>query len=332
LINLSDQGSFIEGKEYILNNNYYVYIDSILRQRDLYSVEQEQTKETFGFKWSKRDTYESDRVVLAAKEWLMQKYFDNSEENVKKTIKRGITLLDAGCGSAFSSLSLFGSFINDINYVGIDISNAVDVAKSRFIEKGLRGTFIQANLLELPFETGTFDVIFSEGVLHHTDSTSESIKYLSRFLKEGGYFLFYVYKKKAPIREFSDDYIRNELRGLTQKEAWKALYPLTKFGKVLGDSGLVVEVEEEIPILQIPKGKISVQRLFYYYFFKCYYRENWSIDEMNHVNFDWYMPSNCHRHTPEEIKEFCNRSGLRIQRLFVDDSGISVIAKKTPVD
>ena len=46
------------------------------------------------------------------------------------------------------------------------------------------------------------DLIFSEGVLHHTDSTERSIHYLAAKLKTGGRFLFYVYARKAVIRRW----------------------------------------------------------------------------------------------------------------------------------
>jgi hypothetical protein len=49
---------------------------------------------------------------------------------------------------------------------------------------------------------------------------------------------------------------------------------------------------------------------------------------MNHINFDWFRPFNCYRHTPEEIKLFCEHAGLKIQRLNIEDSGITVIATK----
>ena len=59
------------------------------------------------------------------------------------------------------------------NYLGIDISGAVDVAKVRFEEKNINAEFIQADIGNLPFSKPEFDLIFSEGVLHHTDSTEK---------------------------------------------------------------------------------------------------------------------------------------------------------------
>ena len=45
----------------------------------------------------------------------------------------------------------------------------------------------------------------------------------------------YVYKKKSPIREFSDDFIREKIQNSSFQEAWDQLLPLTKLGKSLGE-------------------------------------------------------------------------------------------------
>ena len=309
------------------NNPNYVFESGIFRQKSVYSEMQEQTGKCFGFKWGKRNTYESNEVESASKKWLFERY-SLSDMSLDNLIK-GKTILDAGCGSGYSASFLFGELLNSCDYLGVDISNAVDVAKERFTERGLRGNFLQANILDLPEEIGNFDIIFSEGVLHHTDSTERAIKYLSTRLAAGGYFMFYVYNKKAPIREFSDDYVREKITSLTDEEAWKALEPLTKLGMLLGDLNIELDIKDPIDILEIPAGKINLQRLFYWYIFKAYYRPEFSIDEMNHINFDWYRPLNCHRQTPQQVKDWVESCGLDILNMNIQEAGITVIARRT---
>ena len=55
-----------------------------------------------------------------------------------------------------------------------------------------------------------------------------------------------------------------------------------------------------------------------------FYREDLSFDEMNHINFDWYMPSNASRHTFEEIKNWCEQAHLIIEKTVVEDAGITI--------
>ena len=178
----------------------------------------------------------------------------------------------------------------------------------------------------MPVADESFDIIFSEGVLHHTDNTEDAIKKLSRKLKKGGRFLFYVYKKKGPVREFSDDYIRNAIKDLSNEEAWHALMPLTKLGIELGKLNTDINVREDIPFLGIKKGRDNLQRFFYYNFLKTFYKDDLPLEEMNHINFDWFRPLNCHRHDPEEIQKWCLEAALKVERLYVDESGITVVA------
>ena len=295
------------------------------------SSTQQQTENTFEFKWKKRETYESQTVQAEWQRWLLEKYFDEDKQNLEALLGSGAqkkSILDAGCGSGVSGLLLFGEYLDKHDYLGVDVSDAVSVGKQRFKELGIPGKFIKSDLNTIPTEYGPFDIIFSEGVLHHTDSVERAIKELSKRLKSDGIFLFYVYVKKAPIREYTDDLIREYLRPLSNEDAWEALESLTKFGKILGDLNIEIEVEEDIPFLGINKGTHNLQRLFYYKICKAFYRPDYSVDEMNHINFDWFRPLNCHRHTPEEIQTFCRKADLSIERMHVEDSGITVIARK----
>ncbi len=311
-----------------LMSSEYVLKNRILRQKEVYSKQQNQTRDTFSFKWKKRDTYESNNVHNHSRNWLKERYLGSEKNTVllKKWLPDGTKFLDVGCGSGFSALLLFEKYINQIHYLGVDISSAVDVADKRFKERNTRGEFLQADILKLPFSGPTFDVIFSEGVLHHTDSTEKALKYLATLLIPGGRLMFYVYRKKGPVREFSDDFIRNHLSVMDDKHAWDALFPLTKLGKILGDLNMKVNIPEEIPFLGIPAGPIDLQRLFYWYILKAYYRPEWALEEMNHVNYDWYRPLNCHRHTPDEIKKWCGEAKLKIEHMDIQDSGITVVA------
>ncbi len=171
-------------------------------------------------------------------------------------------------------------------------------------------------------------MIFSEGVLHHTDSTEASLKKLASLLVPGGRFLFYVYRRKGPIREFTDDYVRARLQELEPEAAWEALMPLTKLGKALGDLRVEVDVPQDVDLLAIPSGRIDVQRLFYWHVLKAHYHPEYSLDELNHITYDWYAPRNAHRHSVEEVRVWCGEADLTIHRECVQEAGITIVARK----
>ena len=290
---------------------------------------QEQTQSTFGFKWSdKENTYESEAVRKKVYDWLVKRYFGSETIMTTKVSDfYGKSILDAGCGNGHSMSVLFNKYFDKIDYLGIDIApDAIEIAKKRFKKQNLKGEFIVDNIQTFSLEK-QFDFIFSEGVIHHTSNPRETFKNMVNHLKPGGEIMFYVYKKKAPIREFTDDYIRDQISGLSNEEAWDKIKPLSNLGKILGDLDIEIEVPEEIQLLGVPKGKHNLQRFFYWFFMKAYYDPSYSIDEMNHINFDWYRPLNCFRFEPDEIKEWLSENNLKELRFIVEDAGITVIAR-----
>jgi len=288
------------------------------------SSQQSQTAESFGYQWSRRDLFDQSNAQSQVRAWLIERF------GVPDLyLKENALLLDAGCGAGQSILAYFSEMIRNINYIGCDVSSAVDTAKERFEEKGLKNAvFIQSDLNKIPLLKESVDLIFSEGVLHHTDNARKSFEYLSTLLKKGGLFIFYIYKKKAPIREFTDDFIRDALKTMGPEEKFSKLLPLTKLGKALGELNVKVNIIDSVEILGIPAGEIDLQRLFFYYIFKCFYKKDWSIEQMNLTNFDWYSPQNCSRHTVEEVRSWAQDGLFDIEREYVDDSGLSYVMRK----
>ena len=292
------------------------------------SANQKQTESTFGFKWKKETTFDSPASLDRMRGWLVERY--GPFEEVLSLLPPMPVILDAGCGAAMSALEYFNPF-SKIRYIGCDVSEAVWVAAKRIYER-TRDTantvFFRDDITQLPFAPHSMDCIFSEGVLHHTDSTKGALASLAPLLKPGGLFLFYIYRKKGPVREFTDDYMRDKLQTMPPEKAWEALKPLTDIGIQLGASDLEIDLPDGFPLLEIPAGKISLQRFFYWHVAKAFYRPELSFEEMHHINFDWYAPKNAHRQTPEEVAAWCSELGLEIRHMRPEDAGITVVARK----
>lgn len=319
-----------EGESITLPTGNLTVTNGIPRLQKDGSAAQDQTAGTFGYKWHRVDSYDSPSFTNLSQNWLRERYGAVEDMDWLGPVDGAPRiLLDAGCGSGWSSINLFRSRLANIRYLGVDISGAVDLARYRFAEQGFDAAFLQADLCNLPLPEGSVDVVFSEGVLHHTDNTEHAFHALARLVRPGGRFLFYVYRRKGPIREFSDDYIRARLQDMDPETAWRALMPLTRLGEALGRLGCTVEVPEPIDLLGIPAGPIDVQRLFYWHVFKAFYRPDLTLEEMNHINFDWYAPRNAHRHTVEEVRGWCADAGFTIERECVQEAGITMIARAT---
>jgi SAM-dependent methyltransferase len=292
------------------------------------SEAQDQTGQAFGYKWSRRDTFESKEFLEAQREFLLRRYGDVANAPWWSGYDRP-RILDVGCGAGMTAGLLFGERLKTSDYLGVDISTAYEVARTRFAELGLPGRFEQGDMCKLPYPPESFDVILAEGVLHHTDDTEHAFRQVARHLKRGGRFLGYVYRRKGPIREFTDDYVRQQIAGMAPEQAWEALKPLTRLGKTLAELDVEIDIPEPIDILGVPAGKINLQRFFYWHVLKAYHRPEWSDDENHHVNFDWFAPKNAHRHTQEEIERWCADCGLVIERLDTGElAGYAFIARR----
>jgi SAM-dependent methyltransferase len=316
-----------EGERFHVGEATFVMQNGIPRAEGLLTDSQLQTRDAFSFIWSGTDRFRQNSFKLLA-DWFKAHYGDVADAAWWRDYGPRPLLLDAGCGIGHSAFGLFEGRLRQVRYLGVDVSTAVEAARERFAQEGVDAAFLQASLMDLPIPDASVDVVYAQGVLHHTDSTEAALHALARKLKPGGRILFYVYRRKGPIREFTDDCVRGKLQGMSPEQAWAAMLPLTKLGKLLGDMKIEIKVPEPIALLEIPAGKMDLQRFFYWHVLKAFHHPDLSLDELNHINLDWHAPANAHRQTPEQVRAWCQAAGLTIEREHLQESGITVIACK----
>jgi SAM-dependent methyltransferase len=74
---------------------------------------------------------------------------------------------------------------------GVDLSRAVDAA-ARNLGHRTNVSLYQADIMNLPFAEGTFDYVYSIGVLHHTPDTRKAFESLVPLVKPGGEIAIWV--------------------------------------------------------------------------------------------------------------------------------------------
>ena len=142
------------------------------------------------------------------------------------------------CGSGTSQLSNF------LSVAGRDVF-ATDLCLNslrlghRFARKhGLeRVRFVNINLFRPPFQPGTFDLVISNGVLHHTSDPFLAFQSISRLARPGGYVLVGLYHRYGRLItdtrrvlfrlsgdrfRWLDPNLRNVERSDAKKRAWFA--------------------------------------------------------------------------------------------------------------
>lgn len=107
----------------------------------------------------------------------------------------GKTVLEIGTGMG---ADLVRWACSGAHVIGVDLTaRAVALSRSRLSSAGLSGTVMQADAENLPFSAGSFDVVWSWGVLHHTPDANRSLVEAARVLKSGGRYAVMVYHRRS---------------------------------------------------------------------------------------------------------------------------------------
>jgi len=109
----------------------------------------------------------------------------------------GRGFLDVGCGSGLSSLAALGMGAAPVRAVDIDPESVQTT--SRLLERFAPDGEWQADVASAfdldPVSTGTYDVVYSWGVLHHTGAMEEAVRRTARMVAPDGVFVLALYRK-----------------------------------------------------------------------------------------------------------------------------------------
>ena len=113
-------------------------------------------------------------------------------------IPMGSNILEAGCGTGQMSIIL-SRYARQI--YGIDLSKGSLIEAKQFINSNdIKSVHLfRMNIFKLFFEENTFDVIISNGVLHHTYNPKLAFSKLIRVLKPGGIIVIGLYHRYGRI-------------------------------------------------------------------------------------------------------------------------------------
>jgi ubiquinone/menaquinone biosynthesis C-methylase UbiE len=108
----------------------------------------------------------------------------------------GARFLDVGCGTGNRTMKLAKHF-GVAEYVGVDQSSAsLAIARRVAAEEEFdRFVGVEADVFQLPFPDASFDVVLSQGVLHHTSDPLRGYKELVRVCRPGGLISIFLYNK-----------------------------------------------------------------------------------------------------------------------------------------
>jgi ubiquinone/menaquinone biosynthesis C-methylase UbiE len=142
----------------------------------------------------------------------------------EKTRGRRALEIGCGCGSEAERFARAGA-----HYTVLDLTNAaVSITQERFRLSNLKGCFVQGDAENLPFRDGSFDFVYSHGVLHHTPDTPRTIREVYRVLSPGGRAVVMLYYRNSfnyqvnlrPVRRLRAHLLKAELGIKLARKIW----------------------------------------------------------------------------------------------------------------
>ena len=282
-----------------------------------------QTRRSFSDKWSKNPVLAFAQTLDRSspfQSWILERNGYRDFEDATGQLARYERILDAGCGNGRAT-ALLASLAPMAAIVGVDIVNLAPARRNTRDYPNI--SFRNADLRKPLSKLGKFDFIYCQEVLHHTGNAKAAFRNLCAILSPGGTIAIYVYRKKAPAREYMDDYVRSRIKSLPYKKAMAVCRQITELGRRLSEIATEISTDD-IPLLGIAKGSYTPQRLLYNFFLKCYWNPSLSFEENAVINYDWYHPQYCSRHTMKEVLSWYAARKLKVVWQHEDLYGITV--------
>lgn len=118
----------------------------------------------------------------------MPKVMEFDKHAGKKVVEIG-----GGMGTDLAQFARHGAVVTDF-----DLSAGhLEHARRNFRLRGLTGEFVHGDGENIPFPDNTFDVVYSNGVIHHTPDTAGVVRHMFRILKPGGKAIIMVYAEES---------------------------------------------------------------------------------------------------------------------------------------
>ena len=108
---------------------------------------------------------------------------------------RGRDVLDVGCGQGIDLIRFAQA---DAKVTGLDITpRHAELARAHLEALGLDGAVVEGDAEALPFPDRCFNIVTSNGVLHHTPNIVQALAEIRRVLRPGGEARIILYNRRS---------------------------------------------------------------------------------------------------------------------------------------
>ena len=138
---------------------------------------------------------------------LTREWFERIEENryrqepfihavAQFTRHHGKKMLEVGVGAGTDHLQWARA---GCDCHGVDLTDAaIETTRARLALYGFSSRLQRLDAERLPFPDASFDLVYSWGVIHHSENPAQIIEEIRRVLRPGGEFIGMVYGRRSP--------------------------------------------------------------------------------------------------------------------------------------
>ena len=150
-------------------------------------VSSRETADRFAYQWAKQSArlFEREKLYGKSEEEEFREFLEVLDLRPGSLTR--LHVLDAGCGVGRLTRKLAA---NCETAIGMDLARTVHEVDSG------EASFVRGDILSSPFAPEAFDIVWSQGVIHHTGETREAFRALARLVRPGGLLYVWVYPKK----------------------------------------------------------------------------------------------------------------------------------------
>jgi SAM-dependent methyltransferase len=183
----------------------------------------------------------------------------------------------------------------------VDLSLAVEAAHANLGERP-NVRILQADLFRLPFRPGTFDLIYSLGVLHHTPNCEQAFRQIAPLVRPGGRVCIWVYGYMDAWEFFARQY-----RRVTTRLPHRLLHALCRLA---------------VPWYHVCRLPGIGRMLWTVLPISLHPRPAWRVLD----TFDWYAPRYQSLHTSPEVFHWFRSEGLT--DIMLHDTPVAVSGRR----